>query len=226
MDDNRNADALEVLDAAIKRVERSFSDAVATRRDELIAKYGNGNALAGTGIKQIGKMLNGLLDDALSEIPGEAIKYAADREAALPEFKTRLLALVEDAQRHLDAYARFVMKGSLSPQSKQAVTQLLDESRGAVRASIIQLRGGPAPVSVGDPAPFNAAHRLSSQERDDECRRVAQLLDADGVTIRNVTAAKIAAHWDPSKGSPLAIGSITMFMSGGAKGRPQKRRPE
>jgi len=221
MEDNKNADALEVLDVAISTALRRLPDVIAAKRKELLA-LGKGIEKGGVGIKAVGRTVNEFLGEALREIPAEAIKYAGDRDDALTLFRNRLEAFVEGAQISLDRYAYYVLGDSMTSQAKERTRQLLDESRTAVGASITVLRGGPRPVTVGDPAPSNSSARLSSQERDDECRRVAQLLDADGVTIRNVTAARIAALWDPGKGSPLAIGSITMFMSGGAKGRPKK----
>lgn len=77
----------------------------------------------------------------------------------------------------------------------------------------------PLPTGVSAQRPA-----IDSATRDAECKRVAALLDAEGVSIRAVNTGTIERHWDLSKGSQPKIGAVTGFMVGGIRGRQKKRR--
>lgn len=61
--------------------------------------------------------------------------------------------------------------------------------------------------------------------RDAECRRIAAILDSDGVKVRDVRQRHIAEKWSKHLGKPVKVGMITGFMNGGGKGgRPSKSK--
>ncbi len=92
--------------------------------------------------------------------------------------------------------------GSLDLTHSVLTTELL---------AVFPQRGSAAPVF---------ALPISSADRDAECKRVAALLDDEGVAVRDVRAGHVAKHWNRAKGTQLAIGSVTGFMRGKPKGRP------
>jgi hypothetical protein len=61
-------------------------------------------------------------------------------------------------------------------------------------------------------------------DRDAECRRVAGLLDEQGVPKREVTASDVQRLWDEGRGGPrVSVPSITSLMKGGKRGNPGAR---
>lgn len=67
------------------------------------------------------------------------------------------------------------------------------------------------------------AVHLSPAERDDECKRVAALLDSEGIAKRDVRQSHVNDRWDAAKGSPIAVAAIQSLMVGLPKsGRPPK----
>lgn len=79
----------------------------------------------------------------------------------------------------------------------------------------------PASIApIATEAVIEAPARVDSFERDAECKRVAALLDEAGISVRRVRATDIAQLWNSDKGKPLSVPSVTVFMTGGDKGRP------
>lgn len=61
--------------------------------------------------------------------------------------------------------------------------------------------------------------QLTAEEREAECKKVACLLDTDGVAKRDVRVAHVKERWDTSKGKCAAVTAITALMAGKPKGR-------
>lgn len=156
MEDNRNADALDILDGSISVAARAIKAAIEAER---AAQKTKGIKGTGKNVRDVARAISAALDPLLDDAVPRAFAYAGDRASASPEFQQRLVDLIEDAQRHLDVIAVFEHGVNGASASYMAsVRKLLDGDRARVRGTMAVLRGGPVPVSVGGPSPRADAH--------------------------------------------------------------------
>lgn len=179
MEVDPNADAMDVLDAALAVAHRKLIAAHAATRDAWQAQPHSGAAIKAIA-RDVGAALDPIID---TELP-RAWNLVVDPIPALAGFEARLTAFMAKGEAAVIVYANFAASGS--PDARAASAKLLDGDRARVRVLLRAMGAEAAPMVAPVIQPGEGLVDLGAIDSD-----VAESITAQAATAAAVRACRI-----------------------------------